>query len=116
MAPIGSEQGVQQGDPLGPLLLSLVLHKLVRSIASDHAPTFQPLLDKPHQAEKGQKNSDTLTLEMVQRHFPVDLLRASPTAIGRMSKGDPSSFLIKAVSEETWLPQLELYHLLRCLQ
>ena len=32
---LGSEQGVQQGDPLGPLLFSLVLHKLVRFIASD---------------------------------------------------------------------------------
>ena len=32
---LGSEQGVQQGDHLGPLLFSLVLHKLVQSIASD---------------------------------------------------------------------------------
>ena len=32
---LGSEQGVQQGDPLGPLLFSLVLHKLVQSIAAD---------------------------------------------------------------------------------
>ena len=32
---ISSELGVQQGDPLGPLLFALVLHKLVRSIAKD---------------------------------------------------------------------------------
>ena len=32
MGTLGSEQGVQQGDPLGPLLFSLVLHKLVQSI------------------------------------------------------------------------------------
>lgn len=32
---LGSEQGVQQGDPLGPLLFSLVLHKLVRSFLAD---------------------------------------------------------------------------------
>ena len=32
-------------------------------------------------------------------HCPVSLLRASPTTIGRTSSGDPSSFLIKAVSE-----------------
>ncbi|KAL5477543.1 hypothetical protein EMCRGX_G024354 [Ephydatia muelleri] len=30
---LSSEQGVQQGDPLGPFLFSLVLHKLVQSIA-----------------------------------------------------------------------------------
>ena len=35
MHTLGSEQGVQQGDPLGPLLFSLVLHKLVWSIAVD---------------------------------------------------------------------------------
>ena len=32
---LGSDQGVQQADPLGLLLFSLVLHKLVRSIAFD---------------------------------------------------------------------------------
>ena len=35
MGTLGSKQGVQQGDPFGPLLFSLVLHKLIRSIASD---------------------------------------------------------------------------------
>ena len=33
MGTLGSEQSVQQGDPLGPFLFSLVLHKLVQSIA-----------------------------------------------------------------------------------
>ena len=32
---LGSEWGVQRGDPLGPLLFSLVLHKLVQTIAAD---------------------------------------------------------------------------------
>ena len=32
---LSSETGVQQGGPLGPLLFSLVLHKLVLSIAQD---------------------------------------------------------------------------------
>eukprot|EP00731_Ephydatia_muelleri_P025228 Em0017g311a len=32
---LSSETGVQQGDPLGPLLFSLVLHKLVLFIAQD---------------------------------------------------------------------------------
>ena len=35
MGTLGSEQGVQHRDSLGPLLFSLVLHKLVCSIASD---------------------------------------------------------------------------------
>ena len=35
MGTLGSEQGIQQEDPLGPLLFSLVLHKLVGSIAPD---------------------------------------------------------------------------------
>ena len=52
-----------------------------------------------HPSWKGPNNSDALTLEMMQRHFPVSLLSASPTTIGHMSSGDPPSLLIKAVSE-----------------
>ena len=32
---ISSESGVQQGDPLGPLLFALVLHKLISSVDAD---------------------------------------------------------------------------------
>ena len=32
---ISSESGVQQGDPLGPLLFALVLHMLVASLEAD---------------------------------------------------------------------------------
>ena len=43
MGILGSEQGVQQpGDPLGLLLFSLVLHKLVRYIASDSQTVSVP--------------------------------------------------------------------------
>ena len=32
---MSSQTGVQQGDPLGPMLFALVLHKLVSSIDAD---------------------------------------------------------------------------------
>ena len=32
---IWSQSGVQQGDPLGPMLFALVLHKLIHSIEAD---------------------------------------------------------------------------------
>ena len=32
---MGTQSGVQQGDPLGPMLFALVLHKLVSSIEAD---------------------------------------------------------------------------------
>ena len=32
---ISSQSGVQQGDPLGPMLFALVLHKLVTSFEAD---------------------------------------------------------------------------------
>ena len=35
MGKISSQSGVQQGDPLGPMLFALVLHKLVSSIEAD---------------------------------------------------------------------------------
>ena len=35
MGALRSETGVQQGDPLGPLLFCLVLHKVVTAIAAD---------------------------------------------------------------------------------
>ena len=35
MGTLRSESGVQQGDPLGPLLFCLVLHKVVNAIAAD---------------------------------------------------------------------------------
>ena len=35
MGALRSETGVQQGDPLGPLLFCLVLHKVATAIAAD---------------------------------------------------------------------------------
>ena len=35
LGPISSESGVQQGDPLGPLLFALVLQKLISSVDAD---------------------------------------------------------------------------------
>jgi hypothetical protein len=52
-----------------------------------------------HTQLKRIKNSEALALEMMQRHFLVSLLKVSPTAIGGMSRGDPSSIFIKTVSE-----------------
>ena len=36
MSQISSQSGVQQGDPLGPLLFSLVLHKIASAVDSDN--------------------------------------------------------------------------------
>ena len=36
MGQISSQSGVQQGDPLGPLLFSLVLHKIASAVDSDN--------------------------------------------------------------------------------
>ena len=35
MGHLSSESGVQQGDPLGPLLFALVLHKVINAIDAD---------------------------------------------------------------------------------
>ena len=54
-------------------------------------------MGKPHRTGKDEKKSVAFTLTIAQRHFPVRRRKASPAAIGRMSKG-PSDFdLLRAV-------------------
>ena len=60
------------------------------SICFDVTTSSVPSTD--YQLHKYQFSSYFINLQ-------VSLLRASPTTIGRISSGDPSSFLIKAVSE-----------------
>ena len=40
MGALRTETGVQQGDPLGPLLFCLVLHKVVTAIAAGSQLSF----------------------------------------------------------------------------
>ena len=48
---------------------------------------------------EGLEKSEALCFIREHRHFPVNLLNASPTAMGLMSGGQPGLYLFKAVRQ-----------------
>ena len=54
-------------------------------------------MGKPHHTGMDEKKPVAFTLTIAQRHFPVRRRKASPTAIGSMSKGLPDFYLLRAV-------------------
>ena len=104
-----SESGVQQGDPLGPLLFSLVLHKLVSSIEADddcvHYLLFQAwYLDDGVLA--GHRKSVLRAIHLIEELGPALGLHINLTKCELFSSKGNTSF--PPAVKSSLLPNLDL--------
>ena len=89
---ISSESGVQQGDPLGPLLISLVLHRVVSAIASSCPEVLFHMWYLDDGAIAGPKLAVLHALSIVQDLGPPNGLSVNTSKCELYSIGDLSIF------------------------
>ena len=97
MGTLRSESGVQQGDPLGPLLFCLVLHKVVTAIAADsicsHLSFHSWYMDDGVIA--GPKQADLEALSIIKELGPPLGLFINASKGELFSKGTVQAFLMR---------------------
>ena len=89
---ISSETGVQQGDPLGPLLFSLVIHRVVSAIASNCPELLFHMWYPDDGAIAGPKLAVLRALSIVQDLGPPNGLFVNTSKCELCSTGDLSIF------------------------
>ena len=103
-----SEVGVQQGDPLGPMFFSLVLHKLVSAIATDDN-TAKLLFHAWYLDDgvvAGPKQSVLHALAIIQELGPPLGLVINPSKCELYSQNDMSVF--SSQMKQSNMPHLEI--------
>ena len=110
---ISSETGVQQGDPLGPLLFSLVLHRVVSAIASNCPELLFHMWYLDDGTIAGPKLAVLHALSIVQDLGPPNDLFVNISKCELYSTGDLSIFPSemkyskKNSTLKSWVLQLE---------
>eukprot|EP00731_Ephydatia_muelleri_P001545 Em0001g1545a len=105
---VTSEVGVQQGDPLGPMFFSLVLHKLVSAIATDE-DTAKLLFHAWYLDDgvvAGPKQSVLHALTIIQELGPPLGLVINPSRCELYSQNDMSVF--SSQMKQSNMPHLEI--------
>ena len=105
---VTSELGVQQGDPLGPMFFSLVLHKLVSAIATDE-DTAKLLFHAWYLDDgvvAGPKQSVLHALTIIQELGPPLGLVINPSKCELYSQNDMSVF--SSQMKQSNMPHLEI--------
>ena len=105
---VTSEVGVQQGDPLGPMFFSLVLHKLVSAIATDE-DTAKLLFHAWYLDDgvvAGSKQSVLHALAIIQELGPPLGLVINPSKCELYSQNDMSVF--SSQMKQSNMPHLEI--------